>query len=201
MTSKIITVICLFFSLSSFAEVAFTTASNDADEIKIKDGLTDLHSSYDIKRWTYTNEVEIDKNARTPHSHPILTMNTSPKYLKDSSLLLATYLHEQFHWHIVKNRVGSFDDFTDDIKVNFPNVRAERPYGSGSESGTLSHIITCYLEFKAVSILLGAEQAKKILSSKGYYTWVYQTVLNPNNKAKLEALLTKYALQIGVQNS
>ncbi len=191
----------MFFSLSSFAEVAFTTASNDADEIKIKDGLTDLHSSYDIKRWTYTNEVEIDKNARTPHSHPILTMNTSPKYLKDSSLLLATYLHEQFHWHIVKNRVGSFDDFTDDIKVNFPNVRAERPYGSGSESGTLSHIITCYLEFKAVSILLGAEQAKKILSSKGYYTWVYQTVLNPNNKAKLEALLTKYALQIGVQNS
>ena len=201
MLSKITIVICLFFSLYSFAEVAFTVVSNDADEIKIKEQLTDLHSSYDIKRWIYTNEVEIDKNARTPHSHPILTMTTSPKYLKNSSLLLATYLHEQFHWHIVKNRVGSFDDFTDDIKDNFPNVQAERPYGSGSESGTLSHIITCYLEFKAVSILLGSDHAKKILSSKGYYTWVYQTVLNPNNKEKLEALLTKYALQIGVKNS
>ena len=201
MLSKIITVICLFFSLSSFSEVVFTTANNDPDETEIKEKLTYLYASYDIERWSYTNKVEVDKKTRIPHSHPILTMNTSPKYLKDSSLLLATYLHEQFHWHIVKNRLGSFEDFTDDIKVNFPNVKAERPYGSGSESGTLSHIVTCYLEFKAVSILLGMDKAKKILSSKGYYTWVYQTVLNPNNKEKLEALLNKYALQIGVQNS
>ena len=68
------------------------------------------------------------------------------------------------------------------------------PFGSRDEGSTLSHIIVCYLEFIALSQLVGHERATENLATNGYYQWVYQTVLNPDNAAKLDALLIEFGL-------
>lgn len=48
-----------------------------------------------MQRWIRTRDVVVEEKA-IPHSHPVLTLNT--QYLKNDNALLATFIHEQFHW-------------------------------------------------------------------------------------------------------
>ena len=196
MKSKMMMLGCLLLSHSTLAQVSISTVSQSQAELKIQSMLKAIHKKYDLAPWLNTQKVVVDQGAKRPHSHPVLTLNTNPKYLNDQDMLLSAYLHENLHWHLVNNRKGTFYQFTDAIKLQFPEVKSSAPYGSRTERGTLSHLIVCYFEFKAMTQLLGEEKAKRLLQSKDYYTWVYQTILDSKNHFKLETLVKQFGLEL-----
>lgn len=198
---KYLSAISLILSFSSFADVSVTSVNNSASEHKIIRDLELLQRTYDLSPWIYTNIIEVDEKAKIPHSHPVLTMSTQEDYLNNNIKLLSSFLHEQFHWHVILNGKGSKNEFRKAINIAFPDVQFKRPLGSGSKGGTLSHIVVCYLEFVALSELVGREQAIKNVSTNEYYTWVYQTVINPANHNKLDKLLIKFGLEFRLNNS
>lgn len=67
-------------------------------EREIREQLLCLLRKYDLGKWLFTREIRIEEGA-TPHSHPVLTLNT--RHLGDDSLLLASFIHEQLHWHLL----------------------------------------------------------------------------------------------------
>ncbi|MBQ4836935.1 hypothetical protein [Pseudoalteromonas luteoviolacea] len=189
----------LFLVLIPFvsnANVSIKTANDSGKEIKIKNTIHELLSKYDIERWVYTKDILVNESARVPHSHPVLTMNTADAYLKNDMKVLSTFLHEQFHWHVVLNGKGTIDEFQGAIKKEFPKVEYQRPLGSGTEGGTLTHLIVCYLEYRAMSSLIGESGARKLLEKNEYYTWIYQTILNKENHTKLDKLVQELNLTI-----
>ena len=190
----------LLIPVFAFGEVEITTVHDSPNEIKIQMTLEGLLSKYNLEQWIYVTEVKVDETASTPHSHPVLTMSTGEEYLQSEMKLLASFLHEQFHWHLVKNGTAGREEYRAIIKTQFPAFKSERPFGSGTEGSTLSHIVVCYLEYKAFRDLVGEELATEILSKKSYYTWVYATILDPSNESKLEALINNYGLQIPTKN-
>ena len=201
MHSKILSTFLLILSFHSIAGVSITTVSESDKELKIKNSLLSLQKKYDLSPWIITDTIEVDEKARTPRSHPVLTMSTQDEYLKSDIKLLSSFLHEQFHWHVIQNGKLSKAEFRKEIKLEFPNVKFERPLGSGTEGGTLTHLIVCYLEYVVLSELVGKEKAIQNLSTNKYYTWVYQTVMNPANHRVLENLVKKFGLEFSVKNS
>ena len=201
MHSKILSTFLLILSFHSIAGVSITTVSESDKELKIKNSLLSLQKKYDLSPWIITDTIEVDEKARTPRSHPVLTMSTQDEYLKSDIKLLSSFLHEQFHWHVIQNGKLSKAEFRKEIKLEFPNVKFERPLGSGTEGGTLTHLIVCYLEYVVLSELVGKEKAIQNLSTNKYYTWVYQTVMNPENHRVLENLVKKFGLEFSVKNS
>ena len=201
MYPKILTTFFLIFAFYSIADVSITTVRKSENELKIKNALVSLQEKYDLSPWIITDAIKVDEKARTPRSHPVLTMSTQEEYLNNDIKLLSSFLHEQFHWHVIKNGRGSKSEFRAAIKAKFPKVQFERPFGSGTEGGTLSHIIVCYLEYVVLSELIGQEKAIQNISTNKYYTWVYQTILNPANHDKLDSLVQKFGLDFGGKNS
>jgi hypothetical protein len=193
--------IALFSVFSANAQVQITTVNGSPNELKIKSDLEALHNQFDLTPWIYTQKVQVDDGARTPHSHPILTMSTQPEYLASKTKLLSTYLHEQFHWHVIINGKPTKEAFRARIKEFFPNFKTRQPFGSGDAGGTLSHIIVCYLEYIALSELIGQDKALENISTNGYYTWVYETVGNLENREILDSLLAEFGLEFREQSS
>ncbi|WP_340677366.1 hypothetical protein [Paraglaciecola sp.] len=190
-----------FFAFSTNAEVEIITVNQSPEELKIKADLKYLHEKYDLSSWVYTEKVQVDENSKTPHSHPVLTMSTQDEYLNSKTKLLSTYLHEQFHWHVIINGKPSKDEFRKRIKADFPKVKYGYPYGSSDEDSTLSHIIVCYLEYVALSELFGQQKAREVLSTNDYYKWVYQTITDPKNTDKLDNMLNEFGLEFRVTNN
>ena len=189
-------VLCLWVWVSNGAEIEIILVNETPKEQKIKADLEALLTTYDLSKWQYTDKIRVDEKARTPYSHPVLTMSTQKEYLKSKTKLLSTYLHEQFHWHVIINGIPTKEAFRQRIKEHFPNVQVGFPNGSRDEGSTLSHIIVCYLEFMALTKLIGEHDARLNLLSNGYYQWVFRTVTDPANKNTLNALLEEFGLTI-----
>lgn len=200
MKAKLVLSFASLFAFSLNAQVLITTITGSEEERKIKSDLELLHKEYDLKPWLYTKQVQVNANAKTPHSHPVLTISTQTEYLESKVKLLSTYLHEQFHWHVIFNGKPTKELFRARIKEYFPDVKAEHPFGSGDEGSTLSHIIVCYLEFVALSELIGKELAIKEIAANDYYRWVYQTVIDPENEKILDNLLGEFGLEFRKKN-
>jgi len=193
--------ISCIFAFTANAQVQIKTVNKSPEELKIQEDLEMLHKKYELTPWLYTKSVQVDKDAKTPRSHPVLTMSTQQEYLNSETKLLSTYLHEQFHWHVIINGKPTKKEFRERIKVDFPNIKVGYPHGSKDEGSTLSHIIVCYLEYVALSELIGQEKAKENVSTNGYYKWVYQTVIDPKNSKKLDDLLNEFGLEFRAGNS
>ena len=118
MKMRLLLSIGLLISFTSNAQLQISTVSQSVEELKIKSDLELLHKEYDLTPWLYTTKIHVDQSARTPYSHPVLTMSTQKEYLENRIKLLSTYLHEQLHWHVVKNGKPSFEEFTARVKVN-----------------------------------------------------------------------------------
>ncbi|OCQ23520.1 hypothetical protein A7985_06155 [Pseudoalteromonas luteoviolacea] len=190
--------VLVFFFLSAFSSVAkvdITTANQSAKEQKIKSDLEALHLQYDLSPWIYTHKVLVDQGAKVPYSHPVITMSTQKKYLEDKIKLLSTYLHEQFHWHVIINGKPNIEEYRARIKQDFPIVKVGFPYGSRDEGSTLSHIVVCYLEYIALAELVGKQKAQENLSTNRYYKWVYATILDPKNEKKLDRMIKEFGLE------
>jgi hypothetical protein len=135
--------------------------------------LKGLLQKYPVSQWIFTRNVHIDERA-IPHSHPVLTLHT--RHLGDEHRLLATFLHEQFHW--LEDGNQNFRAAMDAFAKAYPNAPARGPEGARDLESTYRHLLVCDLEFQAMSKLVGQERAREVLSGNRHYTWIYDRVLN-----------------------
>ena len=78
--------------------VAITARHGSEKELQTKQRLEALLTQYDLAKWIVTTAVVIDEDAPTPHSHPVLTLNTKG-LARDPIALLSSFIHEQMHWY------------------------------------------------------------------------------------------------------
>ena len=116
----------------------------------------------------------IDETTRIPHSHPVLTLK--PDALDDDPAELATFVHEQFHWFVLRDqkRLGAVIDAFRELFPEVPGGRA----GARDEQSTYLHLVICDLELQAMTRAVGAEKARQVLAGWQHYTWIYDQVLN-----------------------
>lgn len=128
---------------------------------------------YDVERWIFTRHVHIDERA-IPHSHPVLTLHA--RHLGNEHGLLAAFLHEQFHW--LEEGNADFRAAMDAYAEAYPNAPTGGPEGARDIESTYRHLLVCDLEFQAMSLLVGEERAREVLSANRHYTWIYDRVLD-----------------------
>jgi hypothetical protein len=132
-----------------------------------------LQSTYPLGPWTFTREIRIESRV-IPHSHPVLTLNTT--YLDDDASQLATYLHEQIHW-FASDRFEAVQSAIAELRRRYPEVPVDRPGGAGDEFSTYLHLVVCWLELDAMKHLVGEEKAREVLGRWKHYRWIYDRVL------------------------
>jgi len=149
--------------------------ANDSEaERRTAAALRRLVAEHDVDRWIFTERVLVDETA-IPHSHPVLTVHT--RHLGNDDALLATFLHEQFHWleDLDPTRFrGAMDAFRD----LWPEVPGLDDGGARDAESTWRHLVVCDLELQAMARLIGADRARALLGAKSYYEWVYARVLD-----------------------
>ena len=165
-------------------EIDFSFERNSAAERATADQLRQTLVKYDVTRWIYTKKVHIDERA-IPHSHPVLTLHT--RHNGDEDGLLATFLHEQFHWLEEGNPL--FTSAMDRYAKIYPDAPSRGPEGARDLQSTYRHLLVCDLEFQVMTRLVGADRARRVLSANSHYTWIYDRVLND---AKVRAVAREH---------
>ena len=181
MTAKLVFVVLLSFApLMGFAQPRIFVAlhENTSLEQKGRAQLERLLETYELDKWIFTDKVLIQSYV-TPHSHPVLTLNT--RYLDDDHEQLATFLHEQIHWFADEDSLKT-EKIINTFKEMYPDVPVGNRQGARDSYSTYLHLMVCWLEFDAVSQLLGTEKARAILAKKSYYQWIYARVLEDGNQ-------------------
>jgi hypothetical protein len=153
-----------------------TLANGSKPEQQTKEQLERLLKTYDLSKWIVTRSIIVDEKTPIPHSHPGLTLST--RHIKDDELLVATFVHEQMHWFVIRDQ-KKLGEAIKELKVMFPKVPATGPEGANDEDSTYLHIAVNYLEYRALRELMGELKAKQILQfwTSDHYTWIYKTVL------------------------
>ena len=173
-------------------QLDITLKHNDQREQQTKQQLERLLSMYDVSNWIFTRKIIIESGFDViPHSHPVLTLST--RHLKDDELLLATFVHEQFHWYL-EEKPKETEAAYRELRVMFPKVPVGFPEGGRDEESTYKHILVCYLEYQASRILLGELKAKQVMEfwKTDHYTWIYRTVLE--RERDIDSLMRKHKL-------
>lgn len=152
--------------------ISISLANGSEPEVKTRERLLALLERYDLSKWEFTCQVCIDGKARIPYSHPVLTLNT--RHVNDDAMLLATYLHEQLHWFVSG---PSWNAAIKELRGLYPSVPVGGSEGARNQYSTYLHLIVCYLEYKALIELLGADEARRVLERKGHYKWIYASIL------------------------
>ena len=134
-----------------------------------------LLETYDLSKWTYTDLVLIDSST-IPHSHPVLTLNT--RWAGNEDQILASFLHEQIHWFL-SSQLNKVDAAIRDPKTLYPTVPKSPPDGARDEKLTYLHLIVNYLEYQALTELLGPTAATVVIEERQqvFYNWIYGKVL------------------------
>jgi hypothetical protein len=171
--------------------LAIDLANNSLAEKQTKAQLERLLREYDLSRWIHTRAIRIDEKTRIPHSHPVLTLDTDN--LERDSDFLAMFVHEQLHWFDAA-RPKKTQSAIEELKVIYPDTPSGHPEGARDLYSTYLHLILCYQEYDGLKELVGVEEAKRVLESKGYYKWIYRTVLDDLDS--IRALVAKYGLAV-----
>ena len=167
-------------------EIALKKGSQS--EVRTRERLEKLLQRYDLSKWTFTRKVLIEDGV-IPHSHPVLTLNTR----EDLEVLLATYVHEQTHWHLSTNHQRT-EKAKAELKAMYPKVPVGSPDGARNEESTYLHLIVIYLEYVAMRELVGEMKAKEVFEGKRYYRWIYKTILADLDR--IREVVERYQLQI-----
>lgn len=167
--------------VSNAPEFNITLANDSLSEQGTRELLVELLASYPLEKWRYTNEIRIS-DGETPHSHPILTLNSYPDKHQPIRLL-ASYIHEQLHWFWV---LGSHEDRCEEawrqFHEAFPGLPVDRPAGCGTERSNYLHIAVNYWELSALTELIGSDAARDYVSRKPFYTAIYGLVLTETDR-------------------
>ena len=155
--------------------------NNSITEKKSKELLKSVIAKYKVDKYIYTKTVMI-QDSMIPHSHPILTINTSDTTDEN---MISTFLHEQMHWFILSKSEKTKKVMVI-LKKEFPGAKINFPDGSGDIQSTYEHLIVCYYEYQALKELCGQEKADKVMNYlKGrLYKWIYATMLQNEEKIK-----------------
>ncbi len=154
-------------------ELNVSTVRGTALEERGKQQLLRLVEEYAVDRWIYTRDVVIQTRGLV-RSHPVLSLNT--QYIQDDHAQLAVFLHEQFHWFLVDKRDWR-DEAIEELRLLYPDVPEYYEGGARTEESTYLHLVVCSLEFDAVRTLLGEDEARRVISDKTVYRWIYRTIL------------------------
>jgi hypothetical protein len=171
--------ILLFCTLSRSQDaIEISLKKSSKSEAQAKERLRRLLRQYDLSKWIFTRKVLIEDGV-IPHSHPVLTLDTK----EDGDVLLATFVHEQIHWFLSANfdRTGKAKA---ELRAIYPKVPVGSPDGARNKESSYLHLIVNYLEYEAMRELVGEARAKKVFAGKGYYRWIYRTVLTDSGRVK-----------------
>jgi len=142
---------------------------------KIIECIKRLRENHDIRRFEYTKHLRVAPT-ETPHSHPILTLNTQ---LHNPDEILCEYLHEQMHWYGDRSGcAGEGAPLMTELKRRYPQAPIGFPEGANDEYSTYLHLLVNWLEIEAASQFMARERAEEIARKKRYYRWIYRTVLS-----------------------
>ena len=155
-------------------EVRITLAAGTTEEQQARDQLLRILSTWDLSRWFFTREARIDARA-IPHSHPVLTLNA--RYVANDTAQIATFVHEQLHWHLVQHR-ASTDAAIAELERAFPGAPHGPPQGARDRQSTYLHLLVCLLEYDALRAIFDEDVARRTLEGWRHYPWVYRQVLD-----------------------
>lgn len=138
------------------------------------EALRRLVDAHDVGRWIFTPTAVIDER-QIPHSHPVLTLHT--RHLGDDEQLLATFLHEQFHWLAVE-RGEARDAAMAEFRRLFPDPPSSAEGGARDATSTWLHLVVNDLTLQATAELWGEERAERVARESTVYRWVNATVID-----------------------
>jgi hypothetical protein len=148
-----------------------------------------LARQYDLKKYTITRDIVIERGAMN-HSSPVLTLNL--RFLDNDDLALSAYVHEQGHWVLMERHRNDNPRLFEDLRSAFPNLEIQPPEGDGELRSSYFHIAVCMLEWQAMEDLVGPERARKVIEWKqgDHYKGIYSLILN--QREKVESVLNQH---------
>jgi hypothetical protein len=154
------------------------TSQHSPRELQEKLELEQLFKKYDVSKYTFTRTVVIEERAMN-HAFPTLTLNVH--FLGSDDELLSSFLHEQLHWYLAQHR-QAMEDGVRRLKAMYPRAPVGLPEGADSEYSTYGHLVDCYLEIQADRELIGRERTDRVIKNKPWYTWIYKTILQDEDR-------------------
>ena len=157
-------------------DVEISLAHGSATEVETRDQLQRILKAYDLSDWLWTRKVIIEGGA-IPHSHPVLTLST--RHFKDDSLLLSTFVHEEYHWYETAHPRETSAAITD-LRTKYPGLPVGGLDGASDEESSYLHVIVCYAEWQKMKALVGAERAHEVMVfwASDHYRAIYRLVLD-----------------------
>jgi hypothetical protein len=185
----------LFVALAASAQtpkLKIKTKSGLPAEEQRKQQMERLAQQYDLKRYTITRDILIERGAMN-HSHPTLTLNL--RFLDNDDLALSAYVHEQAHWVMMDRLHLDNPRLLEDLRRAFPSLDFRVPEGDGELRTSYFHIAVCMLEWQAMEELVGPERARKVIEWKqgDHYKSIYSIVLN--QRAMVETILNRHGVR------
>jgi hypothetical protein len=170
----------LMYAVAAFARdsIEIQTIHHSGREQQEKLELEQLLKKYDVSKYTFTRTVVIEERAMN-HAFPTLTLNVH--FLGSDDELLSSFLHEQLHWYLAQHR-QAMEDAVRRLKAMYPRAPVGLPEGADSEYSTYGHLIDCYLEIQADRELIGPERTDRVIKNKPWYTWIYKTILQDEDR-------------------
>jgi hypothetical protein len=158
--------------------VEIQTSHHSSREQQEKLELEQLLKKYDVNKYTFTRTVIIEERAMN-HAFPVLTLNV--RFLGSDDELLSSFLHEQLHWYL-RDHPMQMEQALGELRRFYPKVPVGLPEGADTMYSTYGHLIDCYLEIQADRALIGPERTDKVIKNKPWYTWIYKTILQDEDK-------------------
>jgi hypothetical protein len=188
----LLVVLLVSAALAAFAETPklnIRTKHGFPAEEQRKQQMERLARQYDLKKYTITRDIMIERGAMN-HSSPVLTLNL--RFLDNDDLALSAYVHEQGHWVLMERHRNDNPRLFEDLRSAFPNLEIQPPDGDGELRSSYFHIAVCMLEWQAMEELVGAERARKVIEWKqgDHYKGIYSAILN--QREKVESVLNQH---------
>jgi len=143
---------------------------SDSDpERQARAQLERILARWDLSKWYFTRAVQIEAGV-TPHSHPVLTLNTNG--LANDTIKAVSFVHEQLHWFLSRHHAAT-DSAIADLRLRYADAPTE---DAGDRESTYLHLLVGVLEFNATQELFGQGWARERLGKVPFYTWVYREI-------------------------
>jgi hypothetical protein len=192
---KIVTIVAAVLAaspaLAQTPKLSIRTKNRLPIEERRKEQMERLANQYDLKKYTITREILIDRGAMN-HSHPVLTLN--PRFLDDDDLALSAYVHEQGHWVLTDRTRNENPILFEDLQRTFPHLEIRAPEGDGELRSSYFHIAVCMLEWRAMEELVGPQRARRVIEWKqrDHYKAIYSILLN--QREQVENVLNRHGV-------
>lgn len=168
---------------TSLRPIEIQLANGTETEEQTRHALLRLLDEYPLDKWRYAETVRIEDNV-TPHSHPVLTLNTF--WIGHPLRLLSSYVHEQLHWFWLLEPPSRFQwSLSVRFQDAFPDIPVGLPEGCRDEfSNHLLHVAINSWELIGMGELIGKDSARAFIGGKPYYTAIHDIVLKEGDRIR-----------------